>query len=239
MASELKPIRRALRIAGKPREGEAHCTGTYKGVTVITAVTGAGLAGAQTVTEELFARFGTIDHVFVVGRAGAYDLRLKIGEVVIPEAVVDQRDGIARRPVNLSARAASGVIYSSTRNGYDHRTIDDLNNNNASVVDTESGAVSAVCERYGCPVTIVRAVSDQVDLLADAEDVIPPASLQDFRAAVLFALRRPRRIAYLLALFLGVKKAIAAASGELLSNIESLLQPALYREQPAKARPHR
>ncbi|MCB1691053.1 MAG: hypothetical protein KDI33_21330 [Halioglobus sp.] len=234
-ASELRPVQRSLGIAGKPREGENYCAGSYKGVTVITAITDAGLAAAERATEALFARFGdTIDHVFVVGRAGAYDLRLKIGEVVIPEAVVDQRDGIARTPVNLSARAPSGVIYSSDKHGFDDEYIDDLNNNSVSVVDMESGAIATVCHRYGCPLTVVRAVSDQVDLLAESRDVYQLAGLSDYGSALRFALQRPRRIAYLVTTLLGVKKAISASSRELLRNIESLLQQACSTEKPVK-----
>ncbi|CAA0078571.1 5'-methylthioadenosine/S-adenosylhomocysteine nucleosidase [Halioglobus japonicus] len=225
MASELKAVRLSLGIATEPREGEDCCTGAYQGVTVVTAVTGEGLTAAQKSAEVLFTHFGgAIDHVFVVGRASAYDLRHKIGEVITPEVVVDRRDGIARYPINLSARLPLGVIYSSDKQSYDDEYIADLNSNNVSVIDRNSGAISAVCQRYGCPITIVRAVSDQVDLRADPLDIFRPPEGQDYRAMVRFALRRPRRIAYLIATALGFRKAVAASSRELLNSIDRLIQ---------------
>ena len=75
---------------------------------------------------------------------------------------------------------------------------------------------------------------DQVDLLAESHDVFQLASVNDYRAALRFAVRRPRRIAYLVAMLLGVKKAITASSRELLSNIESLLQQACPIENTVK-----
>jgi nucleoside phosphorylase len=95
MSSELKPVTRALALDARPQAGSDKARGIYKGVTIITAVTRMGLAAAQGATEELFATAGSaIDHVFVVGIAGANDPALKIGEVVIPACVVDERDGI-------------------------------------------------------------------------------------------------------------------------------------------------
>ncbi len=223
--SELKPVLRTLGIASKPSASEEYCTGTYKGVTVIIAVTDVGLAAAQTATEALFARYGTtIDHLFVVGIVGAFELCLKIGEVVVPEGVIDQRDGITRQPVNLSVSEPSGVIYSCDQHNYDDAHVAVLNSNNVAGLDMGSGAVAAVCERHDCPVTIVKAVSDKVDLLAEPHDVFQLTGLPGCREAIGFALRRPQRIAYLIALALGAKKAIAASSAELLRNIESLLQ---------------
>jgi nucleoside phosphorylase len=227
MTSELAPIKKSLGIGLRPRSGEVYCTGTYKGVTVITAVTNMGLAASQSATEALFDHYGdSIDHLFVVGVAGAYDQRLKIGEVVIPESVVDHRDGIVRYPANLGTREPSGLLYSSDQLSYSEDYVALLNSKNVTAVDMESGAITAVCQRHGCPVTIVRAVSDRVDVLAESYDVFHLARTDGspkYLAALRFVLRRPQRIAYLVSLGLGAKKAIDAATAELLKNIEALL----------------
>lgn len=230
MTSELATVRKALGIAPPLRKGEAHCTGTYKGVTVITAVTNMGLVASQAATEELFARYGgSIDHLFVVGVAGAYDQRLKIGEVVIPESVVDHRDGIVRFPANLSNREPEGLIYSSDQLSYSEDYVALLNSKHVTAVDMESGAITAVSQRHGCPVTIVRAVSDRVDVLSESHDVFHLTHADGspkYLAALRFVLRRPQRIAYLVAMGIGAKKAMDAATEELLKNIETLLQRA-------------
>ena len=227
LKSELEPVRRALGISSKPQAGEDYCTGTYRGVTVITAVTKVGTTAAQAAADKLFARYGaTIDHLFVVGTAGAFELQLGIGEVLIPESVVDQRDGIVRRTVNLSAGEPSGVIYSADQRDFDDEYVAALNHNSFSCIDTDSAAITAVCGQQGCPVTIVKAVSGKVDLLAESDDVFYFSDSPGYREALRFLLRRPQRIAYLIALTLGAKKAIAASSAELLRNIDRLLRQA-------------
>lgn len=225
MASESQRVRRMLGVAREPQPGVADSTGTYRGVTVISVLAQGGLEAAQKAAETLFTGGGgAIDHVFVVGRVAAYDLRHKVGEVITPEQVVDWRDGIARRPVNLGTRVPLGVICSSDKLRYDHAYITELNRSNVSVIDSQSGAIAAVCQRYGCPITIVYAVSNPIDLLADPEDIFQPERVWDYLAMARFAWRRPRRIAHLISTKLGVRKAIAAATRELKINLDSLIQ---------------
>lgn len=227
MSSELKPVRRALGLDGRPQAESSYTRGMYKGVTVITAVTSMGLAAAQSATEGLFANAGyDIDHVFVVGIAGANDPGLKIGDVVIPASVVDERDGISRYPVNISDRHASGVIYSTDQLAYSKKFVALLQDRKVSLVDMESGAIAAVCERHNCPFTIIRAVSDRVDKHAKNFDVFHLANDDGsprYIAAVRYILRKPWKIVYLISMGLGARKAIDASSAELLQNIECLL----------------
>ena len=224
-SSVLKPVQRSLGIVSEQRSEGAFSTATYKGATVITGVTPAGLVSAQASAEAFFLRYGdSIDHLFIVAISSAFDLHLGIGEVVFPEAVVDCRDGIPRYPVTPGERDSSGVIYSS-----DHRQCDDdyvaaLNHYNVSGVDSVTGAVAAVCDRHGCAFTVVSAVSEKMDLLAEPRDLFQLAGLPSYRSALRFALRRPQRIAYLIAMTLGIKKAIARAATEVLASVESLLQ---------------
>jgi nucleoside phosphorylase len=238
MASEAECVQRTLGFDSEPQTHEGYVSGAYRGVTVISVVTEGGLAAAQKAAETLFTRFaGSVDHVFVAGRAAAYDLRHKVGEVITPEELVDRRDGIVRHPANLSDRAPLGVIYSSDKQRYDHGYIAELNSSNVSVIDRQSGAIAAVCQRYGCPITIVLAVSDHIDLLADPDDIFPPEKVQDHRAMIRFAKRRPRRIAHLITTVLGVRKAVAAAAGELKKNIDSLIEQGSASTDSAVAEP--
>lgn len=242
MTSELRPVQRALGVAGTSRKGERFYAGVYKDVEVITAATSIGLAAAQSATEALFARYGdTIDHLFVVGVAGAYDLQLKVGEVVIPKSVIDQRDGVVRYPANLSTVEPAGVIYSSDALSYSEDYIATLNSKNVTAVDRESGAITAVCQRHGCPVTIVRAISGEMDIHAEPYDIFHLADIDGspkYREALRFVLRRPQRIAYLLALAFGARKAIRAATAELLLNIDTLIERGCQYEEPRTARAH-
>ena len=230
MSSELQPLRRILGIPRSRWDGEKFSRGAYKGVTVLTAVTKMGLAAAQQTAEELFSTYGTaIDHLFVVGIAGANDLSLDIGQVVIPAAVVDARDGVLRYPENLCAGEPSGVIYSSDQLCYDSAFVAMLHSRNVALVDMESGAIAAVCDRHGCPFTIVRAVSDKVDEHAQSFDVFHLANADGsprYLAAIRYVLGNPRRIGYLLTMARGAKKAIAASTEQLTRNIDALLSRA-------------
>jgi adenosylhomocysteine nucleosidase len=227
MEEELEPVQRALGMTAAQPDVTAEIRGLHGGITIITVVTNIGLAAAQRATEELFSRHGDfIDHLFVVGIAGAYDPGLHVGDVLIPEAVVDQRDGIARLPVNLSSRVASGVIYSTDRTSYDADYYALLQRNKASLVDMESGAIAAVCERNNCPVTIVRAVSDKISEHGETLDVfhlINEDGSTKYLAVIRYILCKPWRVAYLVALATGTKKAIEASTEELLRNIHTLL----------------
>jgi nucleoside phosphorylase len=186
-----------------------------------------GLAAAQSATEKLFANAGSgIDHVFVVGIAGANDPRLKIGEVVIPTCVVDERDGIFRYPANPGGIESAGLIYSTDQLAYSKEFVAMLQDRKVSLVDMESGAIAAVCERNDCPFTIVRAVSDRVDKHAENFDVFHLANDDGsprYFAAIRYVLGNPWKIFYLASMGLGAKKAINSSSAALLKNIECLL----------------
>jgi adenosylhomocysteine nucleosidase len=227
MAEELESVRRELGMTAVQADVTGEIRGSHGGITIITVVTNIGLAAAQRATDELFSRHGTsIDHLFVVGIAGAYDPGLHIGDVLIPEAVVDERDGIARVPVNLSGRLASGVIYSTDRTSFDAEYYTLLQRNKASLVDMESGAIAAVCERNNCPFTIVRAVSDKISEHGETLDIfhlVNEDGSTKYLAVIKYVLFKPWRIAYLVSMATGMKKAVDASTKELLMNIRTLL----------------
>lgn len=227
MASELKPTSRLLGLKSLPGAATPFLRGSYKDVKVTAAVTNMGLPAAQQRTEELFAlRDVGIDHVFVVGIAGALQASLEIGEVIIPERVVDARDGIDRYPVNLSDREPAGAIYSSDQLQYDDAYVAMLHQREVSAVDMESGAIAAECERQGCPYTVIRAISDRVDQHAVNFDVFHLANADGsprYLAALRYVLSRPTQIPYLMAMASGSNKAIAASTAELVRSIDTLL----------------
>ncbi len=230
MSAEMKPVLRALGLGVRTSGDAGYTRGVYRGVTVITAVTKMGLVAAQRTTEELFSHVGAdIDHLFVVGIAGANDPQLKIGEVIAPTYVVDERDGIPRFPVNLSNVPSSGVIYSTDQLFYSKEHLAMLQEKNVSLVDMESGAIAAVCERHNCPFTIVRAVSDRVARHAENYDVFHLAhddGSPNYLAAIRYILRRPWKVAYLISMGLGANKAIKSSSSELVKAIDALLSRA-------------
>ncbi|MEZ5503438.1 MAG: 5'-methylthioadenosine/S-adenosylhomocysteine nucleosidase [Halioglobus sp.] len=227
MRAELKPVLKLLGTDGKGVTSGSEWRGQYKGIDVIMVLTGMGLEAAQAATERLFSGHGDqLQHVFVVGIAGANDLRLDIGDVVIPEIVIDERDGISRHTVIAGDRSTPSVIYSTDQLNYDADFVARLRRLNVTLVDMESGAIAAVCERNGCPITVIRAVSDKIDEHAASFDVFHLANADGsprYGAVLVYLLRQPWKLPYLVAMAAGAKKAISAASAELLRSMERLL----------------
>ena len=66
---------------------------------------------------------------------------------------VDGRDKTVRYPTNLSDPQSSGLIYSTDQLAYSKEFVAMLQDRKVSLVDMESGAIAAVCERNNSPFT--------------------------------------------------------------------------------------
>jgi nucleoside phosphorylase len=127
MKIELAPLTREL---GLTHDGELH-HGKAGDVDVVALVTTMGMTAGELATQRLLD-FG-VDRVIVVGIAGGVDpATVKIGDVVIPEIVIDRRTGrshgpplsphtplrgtiscgdeLITDPVRLAEMAATGII---------------------------------------------------------------------------------------------------------------------------------
>jgi len=196
MVSELRPLLRKLSLE-RTRLGDvdAH-SGISGGIEVVATKTGMGMAAATRATEGLLDST-TVDHVVVVGIAGGVGPTIEIGDLVVPEVVVDGRDGKEYRPAPLGEKTPRGRIVSSDQFGYEPDVTARFAAEGVVALDMETGAVAAVCERRGVPWSTFRAISDRGD-----DHTVDPAVLglanQDGTAnggaVVRYLLRRPWRI---------------------------------------------
>lgn len=226
MESEIAPIRRKLGLQRTGTDVSDDWTGDYRGINIISAVTRMGMESAEAATRAMFNRYGnTVDHVFVVGIAGAHDVSLDIGTVVTAAGVIDARDGILRVPASTENCGASGIIYSSDQLLHDPTFLDLLDRRNVTLIDMESGAIAAVCEQQGCPYSVIRAVSDRIDSNAATYEVFELANSDGsprYLKALLYLLKKPWKIGYLMSLAVGSNKAITAATAVLQQHVENM-----------------
>ena len=130
---------------------------------VVATTTGIGTALATAATERLLG-LGDFDRVMVVGIAGGVGPSVEIGDIVIPEVVVDgherervparRRSTARRRAARSSPPTISSSIPIGSRSSSPQGVI---------AVDMETGSVAAVCAERGVPWSAVRAISDRAE----------------------------------------------------------------------------
>jgi adenosylhomocysteine nucleosidase len=163
MISELKPVVRAFGLTPVEHETDAMRHGGRVGeVDVIATMTGIGMRTAAETTERVLAS-EAVDHVMVVGIAGGVGVGIKVGDVLVPDVVVDGPSGAEYRPADLHGVPRRGRLVSSD----DFQVADDelaaLEADGVIALDMETAAVAAVCERNGCAWSVVRAISDMAN----------------------------------------------------------------------------
>jgi hypothetical protein len=84
-----------------------------------------------------------------------------IGEVLVPEVVLDGDAGGEYKPVPLGDNVAKGRISTSTTFTSDPTHISSLVADGVIAVDMETAAVGRVCEQRGVPWSVFRSISDK------------------------------------------------------------------------------
>ena len=170
MPMELEPLTRELGLVESERDGHSFQTGTLGEREVVGIVTGMGTRLAAENVERLLDAFA-VEHLFVVGIAGAGMSDAPIGALVMPEVVIHGPTGREHRPARLGDHEHGGHMWTSDE------LIDDLDELAAMhtergvvALDMETAAIAHVCETRGVPWSVFRAISDRSsEGLVDAE----------------------------------------------------------------------
>jgi adenosylhomocysteine nucleosidase len=192
MKPELKPLVRKLSLQ---RDGDLH-RGRAGDVEVVAALIGIGPRAAAAATEQLLDTT-EVDRVIVVGIAGGVGDGLEIGDVVVPERVVDHTSGDEYRPARLHGPDARGALLTTDGLIVDDVTIADHVGRGVVALDMEASAVAAVCERRGCAWSVVRAISDRPrDRMVDEAvfGLAGPDGSANVGAVARFVLTKPSRV---------------------------------------------
>jgi adenosylhomocysteine nucleosidase len=222
MKVELRSVVKAFSLQPAEINGVKVHTGVVGTADVVATTTGIGTALATSATERLFG-LGEFDRVMVVGVAGSVGPTLGIGDVVIPEVVVDGNTGNEYRPAPIDGPAPRGSIHTSDDFIVDPERLAQLIAKGVIAVDMETGSVAAACAQRGVPWSTVRAISDRAE--EGDEEMIAMANSDgspNGKAVLRYFARHPGRIPYMLKVGRGgltaannAAKAAAAACAKL------------------------
>jgi nucleoside phosphorylase len=170
MPMELEPLTRELGLVETEVDGQTVQTGRLGARDVVGIVSGMGTRLAAAGAEWLLDAYD-VEHVFVVGIAGAGMGAAPIGALVMPEVVVHGPSGREHRPTRLGDHDHAGHMWTNDE------LIDDLDEHTALhdergvvALDMETASIAHVCEARGVPWSVFRAISDRSsEGLVDAE----------------------------------------------------------------------
>ena len=112
MPMELEPLTRDLGLVETELDGHPVHTGRVGERDVVAIVTGMGTRLAAQAVERLLDAYD-VDHLLVVGIAGAGVGGAPIGTVVLPEVVVHGPSGREHRPTRLGDAAHAGHMWTN------------------------------------------------------------------------------------------------------------------------------
>jgi nucleoside phosphorylase len=191
---------------------------------VLAMVTGIGTRAAGRAARQLLAA-AAVDHVLVVGIAGGIGPGVAVGDLVVPERVVDLATGAEYRPAPLGPALPRGTLVTSDGLFGDPGLAARLAEQGVVAVDMETAAVAAVCAERRCPWSVFRAISDRADDGSTDPALLGlagPDGRGDLAAVARFVLSRPWRIPQLVRLGRGMQRATRAAASAALDALAAL-----------------
>ena len=189
-------------------------------IDVVTALTGVGTGRAREATERLLAA-NEVSHVVVVGIAGAADPAMRVGDVLVPETMLDAATGATYRASPLGDVELRGTLRTSDDLLVDPGAMLELHRGGVDAMDMETSGIAEACQRHSVPITAFRAISDTVDRPVDAHimTMLNSDGTANVGAALRFIVRRPWRIPHLAVLARDSQRAAVAAAKAALDAI--------------------
>jgi adenosylhomocysteine nucleosidase len=224
MRHELRPLMRPLALRRTGAGPDALYTGGVGRVEVVATITRMGTRAAAQAAERVLDS-GKLDHMLVVGIAGGIGPSLKVGDLMVPERVLDLSTGAEHRPARLGAAAPRGTLATADGLIVDPVFFAGLEQRGVIAIDMETSAVAAVCEQRGCPWSVFRAISDRAgDPAIDAAvfGLATPDGGPDLAAIARFVLTRPWRLPRLAKLGRDMRVATQVAADAAVAGLSHL-----------------
>jgi adenosylhomocysteine nucleosidase len=214
MRSELRPL--VQRLSLKPSEsGDRSLLRCRLGsAEIVATTTGIGTQAARRKTAMVLDT-SPIDHLVVVGIAGGIGPSVDIGDLVVPERVIDLSTRLAYQPSTLGSTNVRGKLVTSDEVPIDLAEVARLEREGVIAVDMETAAIAAVCEHRRCPWSVFRAISDRADdgsTDAAIFGLAGPEGDADLPAVLRFVFTNPKRIPQLVSLARGSSLAANVAA---------------------------
>jgi nucleoside phosphorylase len=167
MQPELRRLAKAVRLERSEVGERIVHSGRVGDVELRATVTSMGTDAATAATEFVLDRLD-VDHVAVIGIAGGLGPNVQVGDLVVPELVVNYDTGVETHPTPLGNHVAKGKLMTSGVLIDDRSVLRGLADDGADAIDMETAAVGAVCEQRGMPWSAFRGISDHIrDELVD------------------------------------------------------------------------
>jgi adenosylhomocysteine nucleosidase len=224
MRSELRPLVKPLSLRRGAAGDERLYAGAIAGVEVVATTTGIGPPRAARAAEHVLDS-AQVDRLVVVGIAGGVGSGVVIGELVVPERVVDLATGAEYRPSRLGEVVPRGTLVTSDGLLSDPDELARMERRGVVAIDMETAAIAAVCERRGCPWSVFRAISDRAGDPAVGASVFALAGADgspDLPAVARFVLTGPWRIPLLVRLARDLRRATNTAASAAVTALEAL-----------------
>jgi nucleoside phosphorylase len=212
MSVELAPVVKRLSLTRTTGARRPH-RGRSGDVEVVAALAGVGPGPAAEANRWALETYRP-DHVLLSGIAGGIDGALRIGDLVVPEEVVDLGAERTSRSTPLGRHTPAGQIV-TTATILSHAELAPHAEAGAVAVDMETAAVGVVCDEAGVPWTAFRGISDLV-----AEGLVDDTTLSlvktdgttDVRGVARLLVTRPLALARMARLGPDTRKATVAAA---------------------------
>jgi len=222
MQPELRPLAKAVSLDRREVGDRVVHAGRIGDDEILATITTMG-TDAATATTEFVVRELDVEHVALIGIAGGLGADVQIGDLLVPEVVVDYDSGQETHPTPLGGSVAKGRLMTSGELILDYDILRQLAANGAAAIDMETSAVGAGCEREGGPWSVFRGISDHIrDGLIDnsVSSLAKPDGSADVGAVLRFLVRRPWRIPRLAKLGRDMNTAAKAAANALVHGIQ-------------------
>jgi adenosylhomocysteine nucleosidase len=175
---------------------------------------GIGAEPARRATEAVIALFEP-EIVYSVGFAGALDMKLSVGDLVIPRRVVDARDCSS-----VDTGQGEGVLVSFGSVATPEQKSKLAESFGACAVDMEAAFVARAAQARGMRFAAVKAISDESDLgLPESDAFISPDGQFNTTRFTLFVLARPWLWSSIVRLARNSRRAARALCGWLETNL--------------------
>ncbi len=206
----MRPL--SLRRVG--RGPDALFTGAIGRIEIVAAITRIGTLAAAQAAERVLGSTA-VDHLVIVGIAGGIGTSVAIGDLVVPQLVLDLSTGQEHRPARFGDVAPRGTLATSDSLLVDRDALARLAARGVIAIDMETSAIAAVCERHRCPWSVLRAISDRAGEPGMDSAVLGlagPDGGPNLPALARFVLSRPWRLLQLARLARDMRIATNAAA---------------------------
>ncbi|MEY2398306.1 MAG: adenosylhomocysteine nucleosidase [Actinomycetota bacterium] len=213
MPMELAPLTKKLDLQKETRGGVKMRVGKIGDQNVVAIHTGMGPELAHDSTEALLSAVDNITRVVVFGITGAVHDHTEIGELIVPEKVVNALTGSEHTPTPHGA-TPKGVMWTTNVITPAHE-LPPLIERGVVSLDMETAVIGACCDRRNIPWSVRRAISDRATDGSVTEEVFKMANMDGTpnpKRVAAFFLKHPNKVPAMMRMAKGGKRATEVAA---------------------------